>query len=100
MTTVLEWTRAVDALPDPDRDVLVVLDDYAVRRVTLCRYEPAAADGGQGLMRRGHRWWPCDGMTASQVVDERDRWAYVVLPDAPAEPDGVEQGRLLEAVGA
>jgi len=100
MTTTLEWIRAVDALPDPDRDVLVLLADYAVRRATLCQYEPAAADGGQGLMRRGHRWWPRDGMTASQVVDARDQWAYVELPvEAPAEPDGTEQGRLLEAVG-
>ncbi|HEX6939431.1 MAG TPA: hypothetical protein VF158_08465 [Longimicrobiales bacterium] len=99
MTTTLEWHHARDVLPEPDRDVLVVLAGYAVRRATLCRYEPAVVDGGQGLMRRGHRWWPRDGMTASQVVDARDQWAYVVLPDAPAEPDTETQGRLIEAVG-
>lgn len=94
MTTTLEWHRAVDALPDPDRDVLVLLADYAVRRATLCRYEPPRR--GAGTLNQGHRWWPRDGMTASQVVDARDQWAYVVLPEA----DGDFQGRLIEAVGA
>src|SRR5690606_32665331 len=99
MTTTLEWHFAKAALPDPDRDVLVVLADYAVRRAILCRYEPAVVDGGQALMRRGHRWWPRDAMTASQVVDAHDQWAYMVLPDAPTEPDSDVQGRSIEAVG-
>lgn len=93
MTTTLEWHHAADELPAADRDVLVVLADYAARRATLCRYEPRR--GGSGTLNQGHRWWPRDGMTASQAVHDRDQWAYVVLPEA----DGDSQGRLIEAVG-
>ena len=93
MTTTLEWHYARDVLPDPDRDVLVVLADYAARRVVVARYEPPRR--GAGTLNQGHRWWPRDAMTASQVVDARDRWAYVALPEA----DGDSQGRSIEAVG-
>ena len=92
-TTTLEWHFAKAALPAPDRDVLVVLDDYAARRVVVARYEPPRR--GAGTLNQGHRWWPQSAFHASQAVDERDRWAYVVLPEA----DGDFQGRLIEAVG-
>ena len=93
MTTTLEWHYARDVLPAPDRDVLVVLADYAARRVVVARYEPPRR--GVGTLYQGHRWWPRDGMIASQAVDDRDQWAYVALPEA----DGDVQGRLFEAVG-
>jgi len=92
MTTTLEWTRAVDALPDPDRDVLVLLADYAVRRVVVARYEPPRR--GAGTLNQGHRWWPQSAFLASQAVDERDEWAYVTLPERTE--DAAEE---LEAVG-
>jgi len=79
MTTTLEWHHAADELPAADRDVLVVLADYAVRRVVVARYEPPRR--GVGTLNQGHRWWPQSAFHASQAVDERDRWAYVVLPD-------------------
>ena len=97
MTTTLEWTRAVDALPDPDRDVLVLLADYAVRRVVVARYEPPRR--GAGTLNQGHRWWPQSAFHASQAVDERDQWAYVTLPERPAAVERPSHELALEAVG-
>ena len=97
MTTTLEWHHARDALPEPDRDVLVVLDDYAVRRAILCRYEPPRR--GAGTLNQGHRWWPQSAFLASQAVDERDEWAYVTLPERPATVERPSHEQALEAVG-
>ncbi|HEX7050335.1 MAG TPA: hypothetical protein VF188_09055 [Longimicrobiales bacterium] len=80
MTTTLEWRRAGDELPTPDRDVLVILPAYDRPTVELCRF--AKGDPTQaGEFYQQDRWWPLDSMGVSQAVQPDHVWAYAPLAE-------------------